>query len=138
MPLTESQARPLTRLEPEQQVQAWLTAVETAPDGKVTAAHVESVVRQTLGEPEPEIVVCPTCDRPMLKTMLDRVTTPRKSVRGLAGLPQSRGKGVDLACKAIAVLKEIPLNDGLREAAFDRVLAWIEHNGQKNKRGAHA
>ncbi len=44
-PTTESQARPLTVLEPEQQREAWQRAVETAPDGKVTAAHVESVVR---------------------------------------------------------------------------------------------
>ena len=44
-PATESQARPLTVLEPAQQREAWQRAVETAPNGKVTAAHVESVVR---------------------------------------------------------------------------------------------
>lgn len=46
LPATESQARPLTRLEPEQQAAVWQTVVETAPNGKVTAAHVESVVSQ--------------------------------------------------------------------------------------------
>lgn len=43
-PATESQARPLTRLEPEQQREAWQRAVETAPNGKVTAAHVQATV----------------------------------------------------------------------------------------------
>jgi len=43
-PETESQARPLTQLEPEQQREAWQRAMETAPEGKITAAHVQSVV----------------------------------------------------------------------------------------------
>lgn len=51
MPVTESQARPLSKLEPEQQRQAWQKAVETAPEGKVTAAHVARVVK---GMTEPE------------------------------------------------------------------------------------
>jgi hypothetical protein len=44
VPATESQARPLARLEPERQREAWSRAVETAPDGRVTAAHVASIV----------------------------------------------------------------------------------------------
>lgn len=43
-PATESQARPLTVLEPEQQREVWQRAVETAPNGKVTAAHVQATV----------------------------------------------------------------------------------------------
>ena len=46
LPATESQARPLTRLEPEEQIAAWQEAVETEPNGKVTAAHVERVVQE--------------------------------------------------------------------------------------------
>jgi len=38
VPVSESQARPLARLEPEQQREAWAKAVETAPEGKVMAA----------------------------------------------------------------------------------------------------
>lgn len=45
-PANEAQARPLTRLEPDQQREAWREAVETAPDGKVTGAHVERVVER--------------------------------------------------------------------------------------------
>lgn len=43
-PATESQARPLVQLEPEEQRIVWQQAVESAPNGKVTAAHVQSVV----------------------------------------------------------------------------------------------
>lgn len=45
-PVCESQARPLVALEPEQQREAWGRAVETAPNGKVTADHVKSVVNE--------------------------------------------------------------------------------------------
>ena len=48
-PAVESQARPLTRLEPEEQIAAWQEAVETAPNGKVTAAHVAEVVERRNG-----------------------------------------------------------------------------------------
>lgn len=46
-PATESQARPLVKLKdnPEAQREAWQRAVETAPEGKVTAAHVQKVVK---------------------------------------------------------------------------------------------
>jgi hypothetical protein len=45
LPANESQARPLKRLPPHLQFEAWLAAVETAPGGRVTAAHVDEVVR---------------------------------------------------------------------------------------------
>ena len=44
LPQTESQARPLSQLDPDQQRAAWAEAVETAPGGKITAAHVQTVV----------------------------------------------------------------------------------------------
>jgi len=56
-PLNEKQIRPLAKLEPDQQREAWQRAVETAPDGKVTAAHVYKIVKSmTVPEPvkEPE------------------------------------------------------------------------------------
>ena len=43
-PTHESQLRPLTHLEPEQQKEVWQKAVETAPGGQVTAQHVQDVV----------------------------------------------------------------------------------------------
>lgn len=54
IPATESQARPLTALPAEMQPVAWQRAVETAPDGKITAAHVQSVVDGMKAEREPD------------------------------------------------------------------------------------
>ncbi len=48
----ERHLRPLSRLEPPQQKEAWKKAVETAPEGKVTARHVESVVDKIIKKPE--------------------------------------------------------------------------------------
>ncbi|MCB0205745.1 MAG: hypothetical protein KDH89_13065 [Anaerolineae bacterium] len=53
-PSTESQARPLAPLSPDLQRDVWREAVDTAPNGKVTAAHVQGVVdRMTQPEPRP-------------------------------------------------------------------------------------
>jgi phage N-6-adenine-methyltransferase len=41
----EAQARELAGLEPETQREVWQRAVETAPNGKITAAHVRAVTR---------------------------------------------------------------------------------------------
>lgn len=54
-PATESQTRPLAKLEPAQQREAWQKAVETAPEGKVTAAHVYKIVKETMLEQEKPI-----------------------------------------------------------------------------------
>ena len=56
-PDNERQTRPLARLEPDQQREAWQKAVETAPEGKVTAAHVSKVVKEMSGEqPKPYVL----------------------------------------------------------------------------------
>lgn len=51
LPATESQARPLTALEPDEQRQVWQQAVDTAPNGVVTAAHVQSVTDEYRSKP---------------------------------------------------------------------------------------
>lgn len=53
-PANERQARPLTKLPQTDRASAWKEAVETAPNGKVTSAHVEQVVKNRLPEYEPE------------------------------------------------------------------------------------
>jgi cobalamin biosynthesis Mg chelatase CobN len=45
-PTSERQVRPIANLEPKQQREVWQKAVETAPKGKVTAAHVERVKKE--------------------------------------------------------------------------------------------
>lgn len=49
LPITESQVRPLTRLTPDEQREVWPQVVETAPNGKITAAHVQAVVDERMG-----------------------------------------------------------------------------------------
>lgn len=44
IPANEGQARPLAPLSPEEQRAVWDVVRKTAPDGKVTAGHVKSVV----------------------------------------------------------------------------------------------
>ena len=56
-PTTESQARPLTQLPPEAQPVVWQRAVETAPEGKVTAAHVQAAVNEYKDLQGPERVI---------------------------------------------------------------------------------
>ena len=52
-PVPERQLRPLAKLTPMEQKPAWEEAVASAPNGKVTAAHVAAVVDRRLHDPEP-------------------------------------------------------------------------------------
>jgi hypothetical protein len=63
--IPERQLRPLVSLhnDPEAQKEAWAKAVETAPEGKVTAAHVQKIVR---GMQEPEKLKRPV-NQPIVK-----------------------------------------------------------------------
>ena len=54
-PTNERQIRPLTSLDPETQREVWQRAVETSPNGEITATHVEHVAGlyyYTNGSPE--------------------------------------------------------------------------------------
>lgn len=52
IPANEAQARPLAALDPEAQRKAWQRAVETAPNGKITGAHVERTIGE-MTKPDP-------------------------------------------------------------------------------------
>ncbi len=56
LPQNERQARALTKLTPEQQVEAWQKAVETAPEGKITARHVKKTIREIQGKKVEKVV----------------------------------------------------------------------------------
>lgn len=55
MPTNERQIRPLAKLEPEQQREVWQRVIETAPSGRVTAAHVQAVVDELTADEEIEV-----------------------------------------------------------------------------------
>jgi hypothetical protein len=62
LPANEAQARPLAKLGIDMQRQAWRRAVETAPQGRITARHVETVVREIQSaQAEPDSFACPRC-----------------------------------------------------------------------------
>lgn len=101
-PQNESQVRPLTKLPPEKQVKAWRKAVETAPDGKITAKHVQQVVNAMTG----------------------KVTVKRKK-------DKHAGEAVEafqLAEMSINQLKQITNDDPKKEDALNYVEEWIEKN----------
>jgi hypothetical protein len=108
--IPESQLRPLTKLKdnPEQQREAWQKAVETAPEGKVTAAHVSKVVKEITGEqPKPYIL------------KQSQPTIPEHAVY--------------FATIAISQLERISDDDPTRQKALNMVVDWIN----KNRKGGN-
>jgi len=108
--IPESQLRPLTKLRdnPDQQRQAWQKAVETAPDGKITAAHVSKVVKEITGEqPKPYIL------------KQSQPTIPEHAVY--------------FAQIAISQLERISDDDPTRQKALNMVVDWIN----KNRKGGN-
>ena len=102
-PSVESHAAPLTRIkDPAEQQQVWATAVDTAPDGKVTAKHVQRTVDEHVTE-----------------------TTRPPVVTGPIGPPCF---GMQFARIAIMKLEQIAADDSERIRAFAQVKGWIEDN----------
>jgi hypothetical protein len=101
-PTNERQVRPLTKLPPEQQPEAWQQAVATAPDGKVTAAHVQRIVKGMMGEEKPK-------------------PAPK---------PQEPSDAMAFAAIAISQLERIHPKDPKRSEALVKVERWIQkHKG---------
>lgn len=68
----------------------------------------------------------PEQSKPQENEDIDSAPPPKETEQQTQ--PQSRGVGVKVAHEAIAVLKRIPLNDGLRQDAFSMVEDWIKTN----------
>ena len=108
-PQNESQIRPLTKLTPEKQVKAWRKAVETAPEGKITADHVQKVVNTMTGK----ATVKPKQNKPS-------------------------GKGVEafqVAEMSINQLKQLKNDDPKKVEALNYLEEWREGNIYKNQEG---
>lgn len=84
LPQNEAQVRPLSRLKPEQQREAWQEAVKTAPDGKVTAAHVERTVRAR--EPEHDAPTSETMHRHYRRPVDGRITVLIEAAQKMNGI----------------------------------------------------
>lgn len=99
-----SQLHVLAKLnnEPEKQKEAWQQAVDTAPDGKVTAAHVYKIVKE-MTEPE----------------------KPKPAPK-----PQEPSDAMAFAAIAISQLERIHPKDPKRSEALVKVERWIQkHKG---------
>ena len=107
IPQTERQARSLARLGADQQLIAWQKAVETAPDGKVTGAHVYKIVKGMTMEQE----------------------KPRSAPQ-----PQIPSDAMQLSGIAINQLQRITADDPRREDALRRVELWLLKNKKGGKK----
>lgn len=108
-PVNLEQTRPLAKLEPEQQRIAWTKAVETAPEGKVTAAHVSKVVKEMTGQQTP----------PKLKKQPE------------PPMPQKPEYAAYFVSLAISQLERIPDNDPAIEDEFNRLQEWMANKLKK-------
>jgi len=106
IPENESQARPLTKLEPEQQKEVWEKAVQTAPEGKITARHVQKIVNEAMETKRPE---------PETSTYNRVEAQPVSDAMIFAGM-------------AISQLERIRSDDPRRIQALDKVAQWIQKN----------
>jgi CHASE3 domain sensor protein len=100
-PETERQTRPLARLEPDKQREVWQKAVETAPEGKVTADHVYKIAKQETQEAEKEVVT------------------------SQARVAQTATEAMQFVVIAISQLGRIRKDDPKRVEALNRVKTWI-------------
>lgn len=121
-PLNEAQARPLAKLEPEEQSDAWEEAIDKAEsEGRdVTAKDVEEVVAVRTGK-------------------VKRPTTPEEEEAMYLGKTESQPKikkppytppciGMQFARLAIMNLEQIDRKDTEREKALTQVKEWIDEN----------
>ena len=111
IPENERQARPLTKLDPEQQVEAWQKVVETAPDGKVTAKHVKKVADQMAGR-----VKRKQKEKEMSYEVKDEGRPPEGEV------------AMKYARMAVSDLEKMYRHHHDRQEALDYVEDWIKRN----------
>lgn len=97
-PASERQAREVARLPREDWWEAWNESLETAPGGKVTAAHVATVVDKRLAKPkpapEPFHILIATGD---LKSALQRVLDKARAEWPAESQPAIEGVLRDMA-----------------------------------------
>lgn len=105
--IPERQLRPLAKIKnPEQRREAWHKAVATAPDGKVTAAHVNKVVREmTVGQ--------------------------EKSIP--APQPHIKPDAIQLAETAITQWEMIASDDPRREEGLRKIKKWMKNITESSK-----
>jgi hypothetical protein len=118
LPTNEAQTRPLAALPPEQQREVWKEAVETAPAGKVTAAHVAATVERKRAE---EGVIPIHQPRPEPAAPI----TARDALVAESRSPATRVAAYVCALPIDARLTEAQIREGVADPHFDRSLARV-------------
>lgn len=112
--IPERQLRPLSKLEPDQQREAWAKAVETAPEGKVTAAHVQKVVKEMSGEQSKPYALKP--HQPIIKQELisedfqlayDQLVIELKNARALKWKETSHAGAIELMRSLLNIAEQM-------------------------------
>jgi len=73
LPTNESQVRPLTSLEPEEQVKAWEKVLKTCKGKPITADEVEAVVNEMGGKPPKTQTATPKTELKKASTKLEKI-----------------------------------------------------------------
>jgi hypothetical protein len=126
-PESERQTRPLSALPPEQRADAWREATETAPAGRITAAHVQSVVDRRTGKGEAETTteyVDMSTGEVLDDVQVVKTTTTRATREDLLRASDA----MSFAEIAISQLSRIRREDPLRTDALESVADWIRSN----------
>lgn len=121
--IPEGHLRPLTSLEPNEQIAAWQEAVETAPNGKVTAAHVAEVVERRSGATafnNHAISDTPGYDGDEWYTPAEYIEAARRVMGGIDLDPASCESAQDVIGAGVYYTKE---DNGLARSWFGRV--WL-------------
>lgn len=95
LPGNPDQALALRNVPKEEQAEVWEKAVETAPEGNLTAAHVQETANKHLGKPEPEAPApkeeSTAASEPEAKTVVSEiVTTIEKTVEEKSTVTDNR------------------------------------------------
>jgi hypothetical protein len=117
LPANEAQARALAAAPAEIRSTVWQKAVETAPDGKVTAAHVRALIARDIA---PEGVV-------LQKGPETRKEAAARQEQEAARVPARTLVEVEAQIEASGVVQEEHRQTVLRRCArLWRVVSWIE------------
>lgn len=131
LPTAESQTRPLAQLPEDEQAEAWQRAVETAPNGRVTASHVQDVVDEMLamsdGEPDAPAWTDSELERKALVEAGHTVTANIKHDGQLIAWAQENGIYVRIDRQTAWGNPFVLDEDGDRDDVCDAYLVYLQY-----------
>lgn len=133
LPATESQARPLAKLSPDQQREAWLKAIQTAPEGGVTARHVYKIVKEMTEEKKEPWETAPE-GKVTAKHVEETVSKMNQKKGYIYTETYPVSDAMAFVTMAISQLERIRPNDPKREEAFLKVIRWVEKKKEPEKK----